>query len=98
MFIIIDLVCVITIPSSLSLPLTLLPTHTDVTPPATYKLTMAEVYNKDTSKPQPEVLKKHFIQEGRLEEDVALRIINEGSSTLLSFHLTSCSSRNGGSS
>ena len=39
---------------------------------------MSEVYDEKTGKPQPEVLKKHFIQEGLLEEDVALKIISEG--------------------
>lgn len=37
---------------------------------------MEEVY-KD-SKPNHEVLKQHFLKEGRIEEDVALRIIREG--------------------
>ena len=39
---------------------------------------MSEVYDEKTGKPRPEVLKKHFVQEGLLEEDVALRIISEG--------------------
>jgi serine/threonine-protein phosphatase 2B catalytic subunit len=37
---------------------------------------MDDVYDK-SGKPQPEVLKAHFIREGRLEESVAMRIINE---------------------
>ena len=38
---------------------------------------MADVY---TSKgiPDPEVLKAHFIHEGRVEEEVAIRIIQQG--------------------
>ena len=39
---------------------------------------MSEVYDEKTGKPQPEVLKKHFVQEGLLEEEVAIRIISEG--------------------
>ena len=39
---------------------------------------MSEVYDEKTGKPRPEVLKKHFVQEGLLEEEVAIRIISEG--------------------
>lgn len=43
---------------------------------------MAEVFDSRTSKPKPEVLKQHFILEGRLDEHTALKIINEGAALL----------------
>lgn len=44
---------------------------------------MSEVFdNRTTSKPNPDVLKQHFILEGRIEEAAALRIIQEGASLL----------------
>lgn len=63
-----------------------LPTHERIVKsvpfPPTYRLTMNEVYDSRTNKPKPDVLKHHFVLEGRVTEDVALRIINEGASLL----------------
>ena len=52
--------------------------------PPSNKLTLGEVYDPKTNKPKPEVLKQHFILEGRLEESVALKIISEGATMLRS--------------
>lgn len=53
--------------------------------PPCHKLTVSEVFdNRITSKPNPEVLKQHFILEGRIEEAAALRIIQEGATLLKS--------------
>ena len=38
---------------------------------------MSDVYTSK-GKPDPDVLKSHFIHEGRIEEEVAIRIIKEG--------------------
>ena len=38
---------------------------------------MADVYTSK-GKPDPDILKSHFIHEGRLEEEVAIRIIQDG--------------------
>ncbi len=50
--------------------------------PPSHKLSMAEVFDAKTNKPRTEILKQHFILEGRIEENVALRIINEGAALL----------------
>lgn len=52
--------------------------------PPSHKLTIAEVYDAKSGKPRPEVLKAHFILEGRIEEAAALRIITEGAQLLRS--------------
>jgi hypothetical protein len=72
---------------SLSLPLSLssLTYQTDkasVPAPPSHKLCLSEVYDGKSGKPRPDVLKQHFSSEGRLEEAVALRIINEGAALL----------------
>ena len=43
---------------------------------------MAEVFDPRTNKPKPEVLKQHFILEGRLDEQTALKIIKGGAAIL----------------
>lgn len=53
-----------------------------VKPPVAAKLQMADVYDAKTNKPRPDVLKQHFIGEGRLKPEVALRIIADGALVL----------------
>lgn len=49
-------------------------------PPAK-RLTVADVYDAK-GKPRPDILKQHFVLEGRLSDECALRIINDGSALL----------------
>ena len=50
--------------------------------PVSSKLTMSEVYGDGSTKPDWQKLKTHFMAEGRLEEEVALRILREGAAAL----------------
>jgi len=50
--------------------------------PKTNRLSHSDVYNPVTGKPQYEVLKQHFLCEGRVEEEVALKIIRDGAELL----------------
>lgn len=52
--------------------------------PPSHKLTVSEVFDQKTGKPLTEVLKQHFILEGRIDEAPALRILQEGATLLKS--------------
>jgi len=46
----------------------------DVPPPTRHILTVAEAFDEN-GKPRPDVLKEHFLKEGRVEEEVLFRIV-----------------------
>ncbi|XP_073943975.1 serine/threonine-protein phosphatase 2B catalytic subunit 3-like [Choristoneura fumiferana] len=52
--------------------------------PPSHKLTVSEVFDEKSGLPLPDVLKQHFILEGRIEENAALRIIQDGATLLRS--------------
>ncbi|ESO05886.1 hypothetical protein HELRODRAFT_186366 [Helobdella robusta] len=52
-----------------------------VTFPPSNKLTVTEVFDAK-GRPRPEVLKQHFMAEGRVTDDVALKIVNEGAAIM----------------
>lgn len=48
--------------------------------PPQHKLTIKELF--EDGKPNAELLRNHLVKEGRVEEDVALRIITDGANIL----------------
>jgi len=48
--------------------------------PPQHKLTVKELFV--SGKPNAELLRNHLVKEGRVEEDVALKIINDGANIL----------------
>lgn len=50
--------------------------------PPSRKLNLSDVFDARTGKPKYDVLKSHFVLEGRIEEEVALKIIRDGAALL----------------
>lgn len=53
-----------------------------ITMPPSQRLSMEEVYDRKTNRPRPDILKDHFSKEGRIDEQVALKVIYEGTALL----------------
>ena len=53
----------------------------EVEPPARNLLTISQVFGKN-GKPQPAVLKRHFLREGRVDTTVANKIIEDATALL----------------
>ena len=56
--------------------------ETDVPHPAIKKLSVSEVFDVETGKPRADTVMKHFVKEGRLEEEAALLILTEATALL----------------
>ena len=54
----------------------------DVPHPAIKKLSVSEVFDVETGKPRADTVMKHFVKEGRLEEEAALLILTEATALL----------------
>lgn len=50
--------------------------------PPSHRLTMDEVFDPKTNKPNYDAMRQHFLLEGRIEEEAALRILKEGAAVL----------------
>ena len=50
--------------------------------PAIKKLSVSEVIDGETGKPRADIVMKHFVNEGRLEEEAALLILTEATALL----------------
>lgn len=53
----------------------------DVPLPPSKRLSIADVYDS-RGKPRVDILKQHFVSEGRIEDECALKIINDGTALL----------------
>ena len=56
--------------------------RSDVPQPAVTKLSVSDVFDGETGKPRPITVMRHFVREGRLEEETALAIILQAGALL----------------